>query len=58
MPGKEDRAYVCDKCGNEAEMTVKETGGSAEHRHEPEPIKGILVCKVCGNEAEMILEEI
>lgn len=58
MSEENKRTYTCDKCGNEAEMTIKEEGESAKHRHEFEPKKGIIVCKVCGNEAEMILEEI
>ncbi|MDY6911388.1 MAG: hypothetical protein SVM79_03395 [Chloroflexota bacterium] len=57
MSEESKHSYICDKCGNEAEMTIKEDDKSTEHHHEFVPKKGILVCKVCGNEAEMILEE-
>ena len=58
MTEEAENRYVCEKCGNEAEMTIMEDSSADKHRHETEPKKGILVCKVCGNEADMILEEI
>ena len=52
MSEEHRHTYVCEKCGNEAELTIKEEESSSEHKHEHELKKGILVCKVCGNEAE------
>jgi hypothetical protein len=54
---------VCEKCGNEAEMIIKEEElSAAEHDHtqgdKPKPKKTVMVCKECGNEANMILEEV
>jgi len=56
VPDSEKKTYVCEKCGCEAELIVKEehaadtTKGSPQH--------GTLVCKVCGSEADTIFEEI
>ena len=48
--------FVCENCGNEANMTVKEEESSlVEHGYKPK--KQVVVCKECGNEANMILEE-
>lgn len=59
MAEKHQHEFVCDKCGNEAEMVIKEEDASlAEHKHDPKPKKTVTVCKVCGNEADMILEEV
>ena len=58
MSEESKHTYTCDKCGNEAEMTIKEERAQNEHNHDFEPTKGVMVCKVCGNEAEMILEEL
>ena len=54
---------VCENCGNEANMIIKEEELSTaehEHTHEEQPKKKrtVLVCKECGNEANMILEEV
>lgn len=50
--------FVCDRCGNEADIIIAEEATSlAEHEPAPKPRKKIMVCKVCGNEADMILEE-
>lgn len=55
-----DRVEVCtcDKCGNEAEMTIscslvelKDETGKVEKKK-----KETRVCKVCGNEADMIID--
>ena len=48
----------CDKCGNEAEMTItcqlvevqEPTGETKKQKRENR------VCKVCGNEANMIID--
>ena len=52
---------ICENCGNEANMIIKEEESRlAEHGHEHvnKPKRKVLVCKECGNEANMILEEI
>ncbi len=51
----------CEKCGNEAEMTVKcEQVVAASARpavpRRVEQIKRTVVCSHCGNEAEMIVD--
>ena len=48
------RTYICELCGNEADMILKEEPSSPEARPKKQ---ATLVCKVCGNEAEMVLEE-
>ncbi len=56
MPDEDKKTYICQKCGGEAELTVKEekvadsSKGSLKQR--------TLVCKVCGSEADTIFEEI
>jgi hypothetical protein len=49
---------MCDKCGNEAEMTVKcelvdvqSTSGATEKKQ-----RETRTCKVCGNEADLIVD--
>ncbi len=48
----------CEKCGNEAEMTVTcqlievETASGEKKKQQRET----RVCKVCGNEADMIVD--
>jgi hypothetical protein len=49
---------MCDKCGNEAEMTiscqmveVKTEAGATQKKQ-----KETRTCKVCGNEADMIID--
>jgi len=60
MSREQKQTYVCENCGDEASLIIKEEEESslAEHKDEPGAKKGTLVCKVCGNEADMILEEI
>lgn len=53
--------FVCENCGNEANMVIKEEEASlAEHGEHSgaEKKRKVLVCRNCGNEADMILEEI
>lgn len=49
---------MCDKCGNEAEMTIKcemvdvqNPAGEVKQKK-----KETHTCKVCGNEADMIID--
>lgn len=49
--------FVCDKCGNEADMLIKEEEIKPQES-EVKPKKKVVVCKNCGNEANMTLEEI
>ncbi|MCL0066196.1 hypothetical protein M1N79_04900 [Dehalococcoidia bacterium] len=59
MPREHVHTYVCENCGDEASLIIKEEESSLEeHKVEPVPKKRTLVCKVCGSEADMILEEI
>ncbi len=59
MSGEHKHTYVCENCGNEANLIIKEEESIlAEHKDKPGGKKGTLVCKVCGNEADMTLEEI
>jgi len=51
MAAGENKTHICEKCGCQAELVIK-------NEAESKPKKGILVCKICGNEADMILEEI
>jgi DNA-directed RNA polymerase subunit RPC12/RpoP len=51
VPDGEKKTYICEKCGSEADLIVKE-------EHEEEHKKASLVCKVCGSEADTIFEEI
>lgn len=54
---KHQHTFVCENCGNEANIIIKEEESSlAEHARKPK--KTVVVCKECGNEANMILEEI
>lgn len=51
--------FVCENCGNEANMVIKEEEASlAEHHDDTGAKRKVLVCRNCGNEADMILEEI
>ncbi|MCP4611894.1 MAG: hypothetical protein GY845_24590, partial [Planctomycetes bacterium] len=50
-------AMVCENCGNEANMIIKEEETSVAE-HKPKPKKTTIVCRNCGNEANMILEEV
>jgi len=59
MSRERKHTYVCENCGDEASLIIKEEESSlAEHKDEPGARKRTLVCKVCGGEADMILEEI
>ena len=58
MSEQQQHTYVCDKCGNEAELTFKEESDNSEHKHEYDTQRKTLVCKICGNEADMTFEEI
>lgn len=61
MEPKKTLVCTCDKCGNEAEMTIKceevvideEPSQTASI---PEQGKKTLVCTRCGNEADMIVD--
>ena len=58
MAKEHKHTMVCEICGNEANMIIKEEESSlAEHDHK-KPKRKVLVCQNCGNEADMILEEI
>ena len=56
MTHKHQHNMVCENCGNEANMIVKEEASVAEHQQQPK--KTTIVCRNCGNEANMILEEV
>ena len=59
MKEEHKHTFVCEKCGNEADMIIREEESSLpEHEHQEKPRRKVTVCKVCGNEADMILEEI
>lgn len=51
VPDGEEKTYVCQECGCEADLIVKEES-------EGSPKQVTLVCKVCGSEADTIFEEI
>ena len=55
-----DRIEVCncDKCGNEAEMTISCRVIDAETTSGIKAKKQIetRICKICGNEADMIID--
>ncbi len=49
---------MCEKCGNEAEMTISSNwvdGRTASGETEKKQ-KETRVCKVCGNEADTIID--
>ncbi len=52
----------CEKCGNEAEMTVtctlddEEQKKSASKQKKPAKVKGTATCSHCGNEADMWID--
>ncbi len=57
MTHEHQHTMICENCGNEANMIIKEEESSlAEHK--PNPKKRTIVCRNCGNEANMILEEV
>lgn len=48
---------TCDKCGNEAEMTIKcEMVEIPEAGVMKKKQKETRVCKVCGNEADLVID--
>ncbi len=58
MAEEHKHTMVCEICGSEADIIIKEDEASlAEHDHD-KPKRKVLVCQNCGNEADMILEEI
>lgn len=57
----------CEKCGNEAEMSIVCTlpdepagasggAGKAGSKHVPVKLKGTATCSHCGNEADMWID--
>ncbi len=59
MTHEHQHTMICENCGNEANMIIREEESSlAEHDHTDKPKRKVLVCKECGNEANMILEEV
>ena len=56
VPDEEKKTYICDKCGGEAELRVKEE--KVADSSEGSTRQATLVCKVCGSEADTIFEEI
>lgn len=57
MTHEHQHTFVCENCGNEANMIIKEEDVSLA-KHETKPRRTTIVCRNCGNEANMILEEI
>lgn len=59
MESRKTMVCTCEKCGNEAEMTVKcEEVMAAKPPaipRPPEQIKRTVVCSRCGNEADLIV---
>jgi hypothetical protein len=49
---------MCEKCGNEAEMTIscQWVGVQAATGKTQKKQKETRTCKVCGNEADMIID--
>ena len=56
MPNEEKKTYICQKCGGEAELTVKEEKVADSSKGSTR--QATLVCQVCGSEADTIFEEI
>ena len=52
----EKKAHVCELCGGEADLIIRED--KVEDLSNEPPKRATLVCKVCGNEADTIFEEI
>lgn len=57
------RVCTCEKCGNEAEMTisctleaVEEAAKVPEEKPAPRKEKATYVCKNCGNEADIWID--
>ncbi len=57
MAKEHKHTFVCEDCGNEANMIIKEEDISLTE-HKPNPKKRTIVCRNCGNEANMLLEEV
>ena len=56
VPDDEKMTYVCEKCGCESGLRVKEEKVTDSIKESPK--QATLVCKVCGSEADTIFEEI
>ncbi len=58
MEPKKTVVCMCEKCGNEAEMTVKCEVVLPQPEVPPrvEQIKRTVVCSRCGSEADMIVD--
>ena len=56
VPDDEKMTYVCEKCGCESGLRVKEEKVTDSSKESPK--QATLVCKVCGSEADTIFEEI
>ena len=56
VPEDEKMTYVCELCGGEAGLRVKEEKVTDSSKKSPK--QATLVCKVCGSEADTIFEEI
>lgn len=52
----EKKTHVCELCGGEADLIIKED--KPKDILEVSPKTRTLVCKICGNEADTIFEEI
>ena len=48
--------HVCEICGGEADLIIKEE--KVEELTKVSPKTRTLVCKICGSEADTIFEEI
>ena len=57
MDGEAPRTYICEQCGNEANMILREAEAPPQAGHAGHVHQATLVCKVCGNEANIILGE-
>jgi ribosomal protein L37E len=55
MEPKKTMVCTCEKCGNEAEMTVK-CEVVLKEAPPAEKLKRTVVCTRCGNEADMIVD--
>ncbi len=61
MEPKKTLICTCEKCGNEAEMTIKceelvRGEKPSPMASGPQQVKKTLVCTRCGNEADMIVD--
>jgi hypothetical protein len=58
MGPRKTMVCTCEKCGNEAEMTIKCEVTLPKQADSPqvEQIKRTVVCSRCGNEADLIVD--